>query len=423
MTRGLIVRFRTELAQQREGGSRLTRLVVHTVESPGIVLLAAAAAVGVTGALLRQDGDQVRFRAAGLGMIGPGFLHVFSDSWLQIGPLYLLGLGLIARLGALLNLSGTTIGALSGAIQALLCTAVALAATRAAARATGASVAVAQWAVGGVVVFGGLLGDGVVAGHPEELILGFMLALAAARAISARTGRSTVLVVLASGVKQWAVTTGGMLLASGRRRSALLWSAACVAGVAAVYAPFSLWGDAHTLSMSWSFPRGSWLDALPVSHDGWTFRALQGGIAGLAGVAVGLRRRGSPFAPAIVAIAVRLLLDPLRLTYYWGALVAVTLTWAWTSPANAVRRSRLPLTLAALALTWCDLVPYGPWWHGETVAAIALIGFVVVADRPPSQAPNQRTPQDGIPSTGEHATDPIDDRPRAGVSTSVLPEG
>jgi len=82
--------------------------------------------------------------------------------------------------------------------------------------------------------------------------------------------------------------------------------------------------------------------------------------------------------PVIVAIAVRLLLDPLRLTYYSGPLVALVAAWAWTTSARPVVRWRLPLTVLAPVIVIAPyLVPRDTAWLGGTVLLVLTIVAVL----------------------------------------------
>ena len=54
-----------------------------------------------------------------------------------------------------------------------------------------------------------------------------------------------------------------------------------------------------------------------------------------------MARADVPIVPVAVAIAVRLILDPVRLPYYDSPLVALAVLWLWTASAHGVRRHRV----------------------------------------------------------------------------------
>ncbi|NUU17665.1 DUF2029 domain-containing protein [Cellulomonas humilata] len=383
-----------EIGRLEQDRPRLARLLRVVWMHPTTVVVCFGLLIGVMAGLDRREGDQVLFRAAGLAMLGPHFLDVFSDSWLQIGPVYLVLLGLGTLLGTVVQVPPVAIGVCAAAAHGALTAWLACLAARRAAEATGAWVRRAQWVVGLTLVVGGFLYTALVADHAEELILGLVLALAAVSAGRGRLVWAAVLLALATGVKQWAPTAGGILLVGRRVRASVLAITVFVAGVALLYLPFKLWGDMQTFSVQWPFPEQTWLDRVPglAGSSDWTQRIVQGAAAGLVGVGIAWRRHGSALVVVIGSVAIRLLLDPLRLSYYWTALAAVAMVWLWTSQAPDVRRARLWITPALLVLTLVPMLPDGGWWHLETFAAIALPVFCLVAERRARPARPDPTP-------------------------------
>ncbi|NKY38392.1 glycosyltransferase 87 family protein [Cellulomonas septica] len=351
----------------------------------GVVLLAAVTC-GALGAVI-PDGDAGWFRSAGSTMLGPDVLDVFADGGLQIGPLYLLVLGLATRA---LDLVGVSPLAPLAAVQAAAIAWFAMWTTRRAARLTGAPVLPAQWAVGLVLSLGGFLAEGIGNGHPEEILIGLVLANAALSAAAGRHVVAALLVGVATGVKQWGLL-GGPVVLLGRRVGGTLLGALTAAGVtAALYLPFLLGGDVRTFDMSWGFRNGSLLGYVAgwVGESEWAMRVVQGGIAGLLGALVALRRRGSPLLVVVVVVAARLLLDPMRLTYYAGPLVAVLLVWAWTSDVALVRRWRLVGSLVAPAVVLAPyLLPTTVLWRTGDLLLVAVPVLALVLDRRTAQQP------------------------------------
>lgn len=359
------------VARERPRTARTARAVARR---PVTVLVLLAAALGLACGFWTPDADQARFRLAGEAMLGPGFLDVFADSWVQIGPLFLLSLGAASAGLRALGVAPSVAGALIAAAEAAGLVALLLLLVR---RASGSRPAlVAQWAVGGVVVAGGFLADVMLSDHPEELAVGLLLALAGLAGVRGRPGLAGLLVAAATGLKQWGPIGGGVLLAGRGPRRVLVALGVCAAGVAVLYGPFRLWGEMHTFDLQWPFPEDSLLDRLAgwAGASDWTLRVVQGAVAGLVGAAVAVRRHGSVLVVVICAISARLLLDPLRLTYYWAPLVAVLLVWMWTTDVPAVRRVRGAVTvLLPLAPLVPYVLPYGAWW---------LLGDVVTCGLP-----------------------------------------
>lgn len=374
--------FVREVARLEVSRPWLARMLRWLWSHPQAVLLPLAAVVGAFAGLLRQDGDQVRFRAAGVAMLGPGMLNTFSDSWLQVGPLYLAALGAWSRLWQAVGLSSAAIGMSSAALQCVIIAWLTLFTARRAAHALAPRQT--EWVVGSVLVLGGFLNQAMFADHPEEPLLGVLTALAAVEVQRGRRIAAAVLLGLGSGIKTWAPLAAGVLLHGRRWRPALAAGALLALLVAVQYGPFVVWGRVSSFDLTWAVPRGSWYSTLAGTtlHIGWAFRLVQALLAGGAGLLVAGRRRGSALAAAVVSVAVRLLVDPLRLSYYWTALVAVLLFWLWTTPTPLGRRLRVPVSLALPFLAWSQpLLPTPTWWFVGSLVCLAVPVLCLVAER------------------------------------------
>lgn len=356
---------------------RLARVLVRLAARPALVLLPVAAVVGALAGALQPDGDEVRFRAAGLSMLGPGVLDVFSDSFLQIGPLYLLALGLLTVGASAVGLDAGATGVLSGAVHAVCLTALALHTAGRAASVRGMPAAPARWGVAGGLLATGHLGANLFMQHPEEILLGLLVALAAVEASAGRRHLGAFLLVVATGVKQWAVTTGALVVDRRSAGATVRTGLVVAAGLVLVYGPFALWGDVRTADIVWRFSPYSWVQSVPWFHDvsGWTFRVVQGALAGAAGLAVAWWGRGTPLLAAVVATGVRLLLDPLRHSYYAGGMAALLLVWLWSTPGPT--RTRVAGTAVLLVPTLAPIVPTEVWWHLGTVGLVVMLVWSV----------------------------------------------
>ncbi|GEL97159.1 glycosyltransferase 87 family protein [Cellulomonas terrae] len=345
------------------------------------VIVLSVLAEGALGAVI-SGGDAAWFRDAGVDMVGPGFLDVFSQSGLQIGPLYLLALGLATRV---LEALGLPVLFTLAAAQAAGVAWFALWTARRVAQAVGAAVLPVQWALGLTLALGGFLAEGIGNGHPEEILIGLLLANAALVTSSGRHALAGLLVGLATGVKQWGIIGAGILVHGRRLRGTVVGSLVVAGVVAAVYLPFALGGEMNTFDMAWGIPDSSLLATIAGWTGGsdWTLRLVQGAAAGLVGTAIAWRRRGSPLVAIIGVISTRLLLDPLRLTYYSGPLVAVGVLWMWTSDIPVVRRWRLAVTLCMPAVVLAPyLLPRPTLWHvGDVLLLLVPVACLVVEAR------------------------------------------
>lgn len=372
---------------------RLARTLRWLWAHPAVVLLPLATLVSGAAGFMHVDGDQLRFRTAGAAMLGPEFLSTFRDSWLQVGPVYLLALGSWTRFCQTFGLPEVAVSTSSAALQGLVIAWLALVASAGAAASRGTRALQAQWVVGGVVVLGGLLNGAMFADHPEELLLGLVVALAAVEVDRGRPFRAAALLGLGTTVKMWVPVSTGLLFHGRRWRSAVRACLLVEVIVALAYIPFFAWGKVSTFDLQWDIPVGTWYAQLTRSASavGWSFRTLQALASAVAGLAVALRRRGSPLTAVVVAVAARLLLDPIRLSYYWTALAAVLLVWLWSRETSLVRRSRLAITLLLPPWTLsASLLPTPFWWYIGTALCVAVMAFCMVADRDDS-APNAQS--------------------------------
>lgn len=347
-----------------------------------VVPLAALVCAGLAAVI--PGGDAGLFRSAGESMFGPGAFDVFTNGGLQIGPTYLLALGGAATMLDAIG-SPTLTRTLLGALQGGLIVWLAMWTVRRTGRLLGRDLLAGRWAVGLVLALGGFAAEAIANGHPEEILLGLLLANAALSASQRRAGNAGALLGLAVSVKVWAAFGAGVLLLSRRWRSVVIGGATAAALAALAYGPFLLLGTVNTFHFSWGIARSSSL----LGHLGaawgatdWQLRLVQGAAAAGAGLIAARRRPEAPFGPVMASIAVRLLLDPMRLSYYNGPLATVALVWLWTFAPPRLARLRLAATLAAPSLV---LLPYliSPpltWWAG-TGLLLALLGVVATVGR------------------------------------------
>jgi hypothetical protein len=361
------------LASQRPG---LHRALVAAWRRPAALFVPLGVLLGglVAGVV---SGDAEWFREAGSAMWGPGIWDTFAAPGLQIGPVYLLALGAVDRLASAVGLSGLWTITL---LQAGGITWFALWTARRLARRIGVPELPVQWALGAVLVPSGYLAESVGAGHAEEVLLGLLLVNVAIDVGRGRWRVAGVLLGAAVGVKQWAVLGAGVLVHGRDLRGVVKAALVAAAVIALTYGPFFVWGDVRTFEFDWS----TLVVVSPLAGlSGWTLRLVQGGLAGLAGVVVAWRGRSSVLVPVAVAIAVRLLVDPLRLPYYNAPLVLLALLWLWTSAAPALRRRAALLSvLAPLGVLVPHMVAGVLAWYLGTAVLLVLIAVMLRLDDP-----------------------------------------
>src|SRR5665648_611306 len=184
--RGLMERLAGEWSALGARRPALVRRLRWLRDHPAAVLLPWA---GLMAGLLGADnpgGDAQWFRDAGLSMFGPDVFDVFSTPGLQMGPLYLLFVGMLA---AAVRVVGLPVLLTVAAVQSMGIAWFALFTARRWAAQLDASPRRAQWGVVAPMVFGGLLAESIGNGHPEEVFLGLLFANAALWAQQGRLAR------------------------------------------------------------------------------------------------------------------------------------------------------------------------------------------------------------------------------------------
>ena len=368
---------------------------------PAVVLLPPAAiSPGLFGAAV-PDGDGSWFREAGLSMLGPGLLEVFSASGLQIGPLYLLLVGLLA---AAADLVGLPVLFTVAAVQSAGLAAYALHLSARWARELGADPLRARWGVVAPLVLLGPLAESIGNGHPEELLLGLMLAHLV---LLVRRGRATpagVVLGLMVGLKLWGVLAAPLVLLARRRRVLVVVAAWPVVLGAGAYLPFALAGELNTFEFSWGArvaPFGVELQGAFL--EGWGFRVVQAAVVASLVALVAWRWPGTGLGAALTLVAVRVVLDPLLQMYYTIPFVALALVWVWTAPSAGGR-----WTLASWPLVLCSML--GPYLLPTTpklaLTHAAMLAVAVAVVRADHRWVTARRPGGGPAASGGHAWRP-----------------
>lgn len=287
--------------------------------------------------------DASLFAAAGEQLLSPRGAQVLADPALQVGPLYLLVVGLGSRLA---GLAGAPVETGAALLAAWTVAAVLLMLER------GTEPAAARWGLHVHVLLGGPLAVALVAGHVEDLLAVLLVALAGVALHRNAPVLAGLSVGAAACTKLWALLALAALLCA---PSAGRWRALTVACGAVVVVHLPFLPAARTHALRWSVEEPSLLASLvpagtPVTSLG---RLLQLAVGLL--LVAGLLRRSQWDArlrwtvPAAVVLA-RLVTDPHVLPYYWGvtSVPLALLVWSGGHPlarAAAAGAASVPLLL------------------------------------------------------------------------------
>lgn len=368
----LVAWLAKEWARTTAGDGRRARTLRWVAARPAVVLLPPAAiGPGLLGAAI-PDGDAGWFREAGLSMLGPGFLDVFSSPGLQIGPLYLLLVGVLAWV---CQAVGLPVLFTVAAVQSTGLAAYALHLAGRWARELGRDALRARWGVVAPLVLLGPLAECIGNGHPEEVLLGLLLAHLL---LLVRHGRATgagVVIGLATGLKLWGALAGALVLLARRWRVLVVAGAWAVVLAAVAYLPFVLGGEVATFSFRW----GTRLEPFGLSVDlgafaaGWGFRVVQAALVVAASALVAWRWPGTGVGAALALVTVRIVSDPLLQMYYALPALVLALLWVWTAPGARSAAWRVwsgPVVLVA---------SIGPYLVLDTVRlAVTHVALVVL---------------------------------------------
>ena len=348
-----------------------------TFELVALALLAATAADAISTSRGWHGPDLARFAAAGGTMLSGGWAHTFHNPWVQAGPLELLTASVLHRI------AGSSPAALAIAVEGTVCLAL-IATFRAV---VGRRALPLAFVVGGALVLGPLP-DVYTTGHVAEPVAGILWLLAARRARAGRVATAGLLVGLSAGFELWGVLGVTVLALAPCVRRSLLGAAVAGATAALLLAPFALAGDFHMFAFQWFVAGGPIHVLVGVGHPfGWPLRLLQSGATVGLGGGLALLIRRSPasiFVVPAATTAVRLLLDPLGLFYYWDPVILLALLAAATA---FVRRDALRAWVRSAA------APAAPGLRG--------LGLAPAAEHEAAEGEAEAKGADGEPADGE----------------------
>ncbi|MBT0767540.1 hypothetical protein KIH74_01305 [Kineosporia sp. J2-2] len=324
-----------------------------------LVGAAQSAATVMNGAI--QPADLVRFAAAGDLIVHGRLDRVYADPWMQAGPLELLASWAFfpfdhqhVRRYVVTGPDGQIwLRLLTGAaiVAAVLLAVRCLRSTLDLPRSAPAELLAGLTAVLLAVPYQFWMG-----GHLAQTGAPVMWVAGACLVVRGRTTSAGLVLGLATGWEPWGLLAGGILLAERAPARLLAGCAALTVGALACYLPFVVTGQFAMFGLDWQIRPGTPVHALfpGLTGFGWPLRLLQGAAAGAAGAATALllgRRRDLVWAAPLAVLVVRLLLDPLILSYYWGPfLIAVVAGLGLLHPHCSPVRVALTISLAAVPL-------------------------------------------------------------------------
>ena len=364
-------------ADRRPSSNRLWAVLCAKPELT--VSLVAALTGGLWAATsLRQVPDPTLFAEAGRALFSKQWSDVFSDPQLQVGPLYLAFVGIVAVLAEVLGVpTELAVAIVASALIGLGTVLV----TRQALALQNRQSAVVELGAGLTVTLAAPLCATAWGGHFEELITALLLLIAAHFAARSRYALAGVLIGLAACTKMWGLLGIGILLIDVtptplvswvRLRKVLVGLVTAVGVVALGYVPFVAFGDVATLAKTWStaFPAPL---ALMANGEPFTFtmRAGQAVCAVAAGgvlAVVGRRDVRTLWTVPAVTITARLLLDPFVQSYYLAPLLLITAIGVWAMDSSS-HHTRALAVAAAMPVTWLVLTVAG----GQLGAVLATV--------------------------------------------------
>ena len=283
----------------------------------------SALTVGTAALTVGADtGDLPFFVHASEGLFSRGWADAYANPDLQIGPVELLLLAAADALAGALSVSTFTFLAFAVPLGV---TALFLVCLR---RLLGERTAHRPLALlaGGVAFAAlGLPAAAHLDGHMAQVVVPLLWLVAGLQARRGRFVAAGGLVGLSAGFELWGMLGAVVLVLATRVRDAVAAVAVQVAFVAALFAPFALFGELRTFDYHWVVHAHTPLSLAvePGTDFTWWMRLAQGGTALAVGGALAWPLRRSLHAVwlgPLAVVAVRLALDPVRYPWYWLAL-------------------------------------------------------------------------------------------------------
>ncbi|HEY5050048.1 MAG TPA: glycosyltransferase family 87 protein, partial [Acidothermaceae bacterium] len=259
------------------------------------LVLAVYLLVALVGqALNGPGGDATVFGGAGNTLFSTHWADTFASPVLQSGPIFVLLEGIGTRLSSAVGLPYWSGGGMVTALAVAVLMVVACRAVFAVYGLAGRTAAAREFGMCMVFALTGGLWIAAMYAHPDDLMVGLLLLIAASRAAAGRHGRAGAFFGLAAGVKLWALIAIAVLLVRASRRASVQAGLMAAATVALCYGPFIVFGRFETFRGSWQIEHDAPLNL--IFHAGtdfsWELRLFQAALATTVGLVVLLRTRG-----------------------------------------------------------------------------------------------------------------------------------
>jgi hypothetical protein len=359
-------------------------------EAKGWAWLAALATLIVTPAIVISaygfatsgdplPGEYPIFGPAGAALLRGDWIHVFDSAAVQAGPFQLIVYGIPWLLGYdgvlhwVIFYSTVTV-----AVTVLFAFSV-VATLKPRPGWSVLSVTVGAIALG---CFGYFIPVAVFLGHPSQVVIPALWAIAAVSVRRNQYALAAVLVAVSAGWEMWGVLGAPIIFIVTHPR----WGRAVVAGAVTlgiIYGPFLAFGNFSMFELIWPVRQQTVIALLfpGIESFPWGLRLVQAGLALAAGVGVARVSRNSHtriWLTLVAIVGVRLLADPLVSGYYWIAAGVTALGLV----AVCVQEKDWPVALlgAALAATaW--VIPQPSAWATTVGVVLAATAVVLVAHR------------------------------------------
>jgi len=369
-------------------------------EVPVVWLYALAAIVGAAVGAAHGTAipvDYVLFAKAGAQLWAGHWGSVFGDHTIQAGPLQLLLLGLFRPLAHLR--SGADVVTLSIAGSAAVSVGLVWGGLRLRAwLGLPSGQGVLPLVVLALAAAWGWVGNLDGLGHPAQFAVPALWIAAAVRLRRERAWSAGLLLAASTGFETWALLGVAVVVLAPTYRYAARASVGFVAGCLVLWLPFVLAGPFRMMDMTWPISDGTLARHLFSGSDftaGMRLVQLGCAVGGAALVAWYVRhsRHGVWIVP-LMALDIRLALDPLQFSYYWLAPLTVALVACIASIDFMHRRAS---AVGCVILSYCQIIAFGGAAKipASLITASLLLWLAWVFRRAPDPA-----------VTDEHSSDP-----------------
>ncbi len=352
------------------------------------VLLVVAAASGTFDASSGLSPlDLGTFLEGAERLLSSRWADTFADSSIQVGPIFLLCIGVARWFGDILGVETEIV--LGGLVHVIVVAAVMATTDRVAS--DRAIAPVISGVAGAIAITAGLAWTSYISGHPEETVIALAWVFVALWAREDRPLRAGLTLALAGGLKLSGLLGLPLLFLIPEKRARARAVAIALGVSAFAYLPFLLVGELNTFDFVWTI-ESPLIDVLiEQRHFPWWARVVQGVVAVGAGfLAVHVFRRSVLvlWAAPLLIVAVRILLDPLPQYYFWLGFEALLLIGVLDLSARASWLERVALVAGLYALM------VGRYAFGQPGVLLRLIFGIAVLELARRRAPAQIQHQD-----------------------------